>query len=686
MSFLKLLALTTNFVLLLHMSLKIYFFKLSKYSFVLAFLFLSYISFSQNSLNTFPAPNQRWLAIGDLDVGGTQLTVEALYKRGANGNIQNIISKHLDPSNVNYLLRANNFQITTSSGFKVVNSSIPVVNNVWYHIAATYDGSSIKLYINGCLVADSAHTGTIVTNDLVSAIGTRAASPGTDHFRGSIDELRVWNVVRTQPQILQNMNNLPNPTTETGLLAYYKFDGNYLNIQGNTTHDGIPQGTPTFDFEAPIILVPEITDVSILDASCFGYSDASITISAVGNQIQYSTNGLNYSSDSTFNNLQGGNITVFIQSLEGCIISKDTIIGQPTQVPSPVISYNTPLCSGDSLALSIDTISGATCFWTGPNGFSCNSFDTIISNATAIQTGDYSVYLMYNGCYSDTTINTITVNPTYNLITTQTICSNEFYTLGNQQLNQPGNYFLNLQTIAGCDSIIDLTLIVNPSYSFTRDTTLCEGETFTYYGQTLSSTGVYQFDLQTTLGCDSIIIYNLIVFPIPSSPILSNNSPLLCPNDSAIFEVQPVVGGTFAWTGPNNFSSVLDTFSFVAPISSIGNYFATVTVNGCESPASQIALDILNIYTLDDFDFPNVFSPNDDNSNDVFELDDYFKTCQEYTMYIFDRWGNLIYTQISGGEPFNGKTTNGDTYQDGVYFYKLSYEKGDKNGFFHILR
>ena len=345
------------------MSLKLYSFILSKFSFSLAFIFLSYISFSQNSLNTFPAPTQRWLAIGDLDVGGTQLTIEGLYKRGANGNIQNIISKHLDPTNVNYLLRPNNFQITTSSGFKVVNSPIPVVNNVWYHIAATYDGASIKLYINGCLVADSAHTGTIVTNDLVSAIGTRAASPVSDHFRGSIDELRVWNVVRTQPEILQNMNDLANPTTETGLLAYYKFNGDYLNIQGNTTHDGIPQGSPTFDTEAPTISVPEITDITILDATCFGYSDANLSISGIGNQITYSINGTNFYPDSTFSNLLGGPISVSIKTIEGCVISKDTIIGQPSQVPAPAISYNTPLCSGDTLALSIDTLSGATCYW-----------------------------------------------------------------------------------------------------------------------------------------------------------------------------------------------------------------------------------------------------------------------------------------------------------------------------------
>jgi gliding motility-associated-like protein len=661
-----------------------FFSKISRLSFFLASLFISYFMFAQNSLSTV-GTGSKWVAVGDIDVTGSSMTIEAMFRRPAVSNM-NLVSKHTDPSNVNYLLRPTNFQVTTSSGFKAVMNPIPIVLNTWYHIAATYDGSSVKLYVNGCLVADSALTGTLIQNNLITAIGTQSSNIVSEHFRGNIDEVRIWNVTRTQAQLLANMNDLPNPTTQPGLLAYYKMNNDYINLQGNATFNGTAQGTPAFDTEATTILVPEITSVDIVDATCFGYSDASLIISGVGNQITYSVNGTNFYPNSTFNNLLGGNITVSIKTYEGCVITKDTLIGQPAQVPAPNISYNTPLCSGDTLSLSIDTLSGATCYWTGPNGFLSSSFDTLIPNATAILTGDYSVYLMYDGCYSDTIVETITVNPIYNLAVNETICSNEFYTRGNQQLNQPGNYFLNLQTVAGCDSIVSLTLNVNPAYSFTRDTTLCDGESFMYYGQTLTTTGVYQFDLQTTLGCDSIIIYDLIVFPIPASPILANNSPLLCPNDIVIFEAQPVAGGTFAWTGPNNFTSQVDSFSFAAPVASMGDYYATVTVNGCESPTSQIELDILNIYTLDDFEFPNVFSPNDDNSNDVLELDDYFKTCQEYTMYIFDRWGNLIYTQISGGEPFDGKTANDVNHQDGVYYYKLTYEKGEKNGFFHLVR
>jgi gliding motility-associated-like protein len=652
--------------------------------FFLAFfpLFLT----GQNSLNTFPAPNQKWVAIGDLDVAGSQITVEGLYKRVANGNIQNIISKHSDPNNVNYLLRPNNFQITTSSGFKIVSSPIPVINNVWYHVAATYDGSSIKLYVNGCLVADSTHTGNIVTNDIVSAIGTRSTSPVTDHFRGLIDEIRIWNIARTPSQIASNMNNIVTPGNEPNLLAYYKFDGNYTNLQGNVAFSGVIQGTPTFDLEAPEIPHTEIDTTTAISASCFGYFDGGISVTASGNNLTYSLDGNLYSALSSFENLQGGTYLIYMKSADGCIDSVSVIVPQPIEVPIPVISFPLTLCETDSLFMSIDSLSGAICTWTGPNNFSTNSLDTLILGASFNQSGDYSAYFSFNGCNSDTLIQSIIINPIYNVFIDTAICSNQTYSLGNQDLNTPGDYSLSLQTIAGCDSIIHLTLQVNPAYSFVRDTSLCEGESFSFQGQTMNATGTYPFFLQTTLGCDSTITYNLIVYPIPAPPVLSSNSPVECPGDIMNFQADSVNGGTFDWSGPNNFSSssVANTFSF--DIEDIGIYGSTVTVNGCESPISEIDLSILKIFTFDDFEFPNVITPNGDGINDNLDLENYFETCQEFTFYVLNRWGNLVYKQSNTGVPFEGLSLDTATLIDGVYFYKLSYEKGEKNGYIHVIR
>jgi gliding motility-associated-like protein len=97
-------------------------------------------------------------------------------------------------------------------------------------------------------------------------------------------------------------------------------------------------------------------------------------------------------------------------------------------------------------------------------------------------------------------------------------------------------------------------------------------------------------------------------------------------------------------------------------------------------------LSIINLFTFDDFDFPNVISANNDNINDTLALESYFQTCQEFTFYLHDRWGNIVYEFSRGEEPFSGTDNKGNALMDGVYFYALRYEKGTKQGYLHILR
>jgi gliding motility-associated-like protein len=639
----------------------------------------------QNSLNTIGA-GARYVDIGDLDITGSQITVEAIIRK-SNTTVSNIISKHTGAADANYLFRPTLFGITTTAGFFFCTNPITLPINEWYHIAATYDGSLIKYYVNGCKVNELPATGDLVQNNLITAIGARPANTvPVEHFRGNIDEVRIWNLVRTEVEIQQNMNFLL-PTTQPGLQAYYKFNNNYLNSQGNAAFNGTPQGSPAFDIESTLFLPLIIIAALPTDASCYGFSDGSVTITAAGTgALTYSIDGVTYVSTSTFSNLPAGSYTAYVKSPQGCIVSQTFTINQPPQVPTPVINFPSPLCETDSLFLSIDSLAGASCTWTGPNNFTTSLLDTVIPNASAINSGNYNAFFTLNGCNSDTLIQPITVNPIFDINIDTTICSNESYSLGNQNLNTPGSYTLALQTIAGCDSIIHLTLQVNPAYSFVRDTSLCAGESFTYQGQTLNATGVYPFFLQTTLGCDSTITYNLIVYPIPAPPILSSNSPVECPGDIMNFQADTVTGGTFTWSGPNNFTSSASSNSFSFDIEDIGIYSSTVTVNGCESPISSIDLSILKIFTFDDFEFPNVITPNGDGINDNLDLENYFETCQEFTFFVFNRWGNLVYQQSNTDIPFGGLTLDTATLVDGVYLYKLSYEKGEKNGYIHVIR
>src|SRR5215210_8238177 len=85
-----------------------------------------------------------------------------------------------------------------------VNGSTVITSNVWHHAAATYDGTSWKLYLDGALDGSLA-VGQPPRSDSIqhAALGTAMTSTGAalGFFQGALDESRVWNVARTQPQI-----------------------------------------------------------------------------------------------------------------------------------------------------------------------------------------------------------------------------------------------------------------------------------------------------------------------------------------------------------------------------------------------------------------------------------------------------------------------------------------------------
>lgn len=94
---------------------------------------------------------------------------------------------------------------------------------------------------------------------------------------------------------------------------------------------------------------------------------------------------------------------------------------------------------------------------------------------------------------------------------TATICGGERYTENGFNVSQEGRHTKTFQSYMGCDSIVALTLTVNPSYNYTIDATINEGEIYCENGFNVSEAGTYVQELQTTSGCDSIITLNLTV-------------------------------------------------------------------------------------------------------------------------------------------------------------------------------
>lgn len=128
----------------------------------------------------------------------------------------------------------------------------------WYHVALTWDlaNTTIAFYVNGQLQSISNVHG---KSDLTTiSLGDKAPddefgnggdfnfyfgrSYGESHdisrqFDGEICEARIWNVARTQEQIWENMNDIPDPTEEPALCAYWKFDeGTGMEVEDRTGH------------------------------------------------------------------------------------------------------------------------------------------------------------------------------------------------------------------------------------------------------------------------------------------------------------------------------------------------------------------------------------------------------------------------------------------------------------------
>lgn len=233
-----------------------------------------------NWLSTPSYPS--YVTAGDIDIAGDKITVEALFNReSAFFDPQlygKIVSKHSDESNVNYALMLTAAEITTvNNGYVVVFPPCDPTFDKTYHVAMVYDGSSLKYYRNGFLMASAPASGNLVTNDLLTTFGNRAIPYPPGQSVGYSNEIRIWNVARTQAQIKANMNNsLPNPTTQPGLVAYYTFD-NLLNKQGNTAFNGTLNGGATINATNPnCTFIPD----SCLATPCASKEDFTIQLNA----------------------------------------------------------------------------------------------------------------------------------------------------------------------------------------------------------------------------------------------------------------------------------------------------------------------------------------------------------------------------------------------------------------------
>ncbi|MFN5734599.1 MAG: PKD domain-containing protein [Flavobacteriales bacterium] len=431
-------------------------------------------------------------------------------------------------------------------------------------------------------------------------------------------------------------------------------------------------------------------------------------------------------------------VTTVIDVYENPIASygfNDVFLGQVAQFQA-----TSSLLGGDTITniwyANNDTLVGdtVTVYFNGPGNY---QVDLVAITQNGCSDTVSQSFTVFNNPTANFTVTESCIDQSVQFTNTSTGLSNAttFEWMYNNQIidtsinlsyifNTPGIHNISLITTDSfsvavqCDDTVSYSFFVHdyPTFTYTADTIQCEDVGFTVNGFPAISTnepisytweingnqvdtsvnlstmiptpGVYQFTYTVTsdFGCEVDTTFDMYIMTTPVPPVLSFNVPE-CPGDPFFLSATGEPNSTIAWTGPNNFQSNMFDVTFPLDESGMGIYTAFLTSEyGCISDTTQIDATITYTMSFNDFDFPNVISANDDNLNDFLDLKTYFNTCDEFTLYIFNRWGNLVWEQGQDTPFFRGQDLNGNDLEDGVYTYKLIFENYEKHGFIHVVR
>jgi len=180
---------------------------------------------------------EAWINLDDFSVNYRPILSKNKADGTGNYNCEFNLQVHLSSGNLDFFMG-------NGSGYGVIldanTSSDQDINlSQWYHVAVTVDGIVCTMYLNGVQVDQENFSGTRLTGSQPVQIG-RYNAGSLQLWDGKIDEVRIWNTVRTKAEIRANMYK-ELTGTETGLIAYYKFNetsGTTLDDATSNNNDG----------------------------------------------------------------------------------------------------------------------------------------------------------------------------------------------------------------------------------------------------------------------------------------------------------------------------------------------------------------------------------------------------------------------------------------------------------------
>lgn len=250
---------------------------------------------------------------------------------------------------------------------------------------------------------------------------------------------------------------------------------------------------------------------------------------------------------------------------------------------------------------------------------------------------------------------------------------------------QPGPITVTGTSACGTDAAtVTITTGESPTVEITGGTLLCAGASIVLTASsnapitwntgatgssiTVNNPGLYTVTATNACGTDSdghTVDASPLEAGIAATP-LSGTVPL-----QVQFTNTSTAGASSAWDfgGLGTSTSTAPVFTFQAP----GSYLVTleVALGGCTAEA----VVLINVIpppagTASSISLPNVFTPNNDRTNDVLSIQAVNIVSVE--VLIYNRWGQKVNELRRVGEVWDGRSMSGNLVPDGTYFYTLN--------------
>ncbi|HEB61779.1 MAG TPA: T9SS type A sorting domain-containing protein, partial [Bacteroidetes bacterium] len=208
-------------------------------------------------------------------------------------------------------------------------------------------------------------------------------------------------------------------------------------------------------------------------------------------------------------------------------------------------------------------------------------YDTLIwENQKIFSEGIYTAnYQSMNGCDSILNLEVI-VLPEYFYYDTMNICDGDTLEWQGEYYYTQGNYEKLFQTVKECDSIYYLNLNVNSSYNFEEEISVCEGDSLEWQGMILSEPGEYFAEYNTISDCDSIYKLLLTKIEIDTSITISGDSLIAVEDENASYQ----------WLKCPGFEMIDNATQAIYSAIQSGSYAVEITKGACIDTSSCIEL------------------------------------------------------------------------------------------------